>query len=256
MKITNTRVEKCGQRGIEGKYCLHFHKSGDCPTCLFANNAIEYGHHRGITVHGTHRSTVKGNVIWDVRGANVYIEDGNEMHNDISYNVAVCPHPLSDTMMQGCSIPGTSTPGADAPNAAFYSKAATNDWTGNRAANTYNGMLLDAGTRGEASQKVCASDAALGRWVGNTAHGCSRFGLYTLGHGGNFPKATDRSIATNGFNQNLDLCGGFDSSESINPGTTDRGYSGAFYQNVDYFNVFVGHYMAGELTSNSNSTYL
>mmetsp|Transcript_12639 Transcript_12639/g.19596 ORF Transcript_12639/g.19596 Transcript_12639/m.19596 type:complete len:143 (+) Transcript_12639:3-431(+) len=23
MKITNTRVEKCGQRGIQGKYCLH-----------------------------------------------------------------------------------------------------------------------------------------------------------------------------------------------------------------------------------------
>lgn len=169
------------------------------------------------------------------------------MHNELAFNVAVCPHSLPDPIMQGCSIPGTSSPGADAPNAAFYSRAATNDWIGNRAANTYNGMLLDAGTRGAAIGKVCYSDAALGRWVGNVMHGCSRFGLYTLGHGGNFPKLTDQSIATNGFNQNFALCEGFDLSESINPGTTDRGYPGAFYQNVDYQNVFVGHYMAGDL---------
>lgn len=169
------------------------------------------------------------------------------MHNELSYNVAICPHSLSDPIMQGCSIPGTSSPGADAPNAAFYSRAATNDWLGNRAANTYNGMLLDSGTSGAAIGKVCYSDAALGRWVGNVMHGCSRFGLYTLGHGGNFPKHTDRSIATNGFNQNFDLCSGYDVTESINPGTTDRGYPGAFYQNVDYHNVFVGHYMAGDL---------
>ena len=169
------------------------------------------------------------------------------MHNELSFNVAICPYSLSDPIMQGCSIPGTSSPSADAPNAAFYSRAATNDWLGNRAANTYNGMLLDAGTRGAANGNVCYADAALGRWVGNVMHGCSRFGLYTLGHGGNFPKHTDRSIATNGFNQNFDLCTGFDVSESINPGTTDRGYPGAFYQNVDYHNVFVGHYMAGDL---------
>lgn len=162
------------------------------------------------------------------------------MYNEISYNVAVCPNPLSDPILQGCSIPGTSTPGADSPNAAFYSKAATNDWTGNRAANTYNGMLLDAGTRGDANGKVCASDSALGRWVGNTMHGCSRFGLYTLGHGGNFPKHTDRSIATNGFDQDFDMCSGFDDTENIHPSTTDRGYPAAFYENVDYHNVFVG----------------
>lgn len=134
-----------------------------------------------------------------------------------------------------------STPSADAPNAAFYSKAASNDWTGNRAANTYNGMLLDAKkTQGSATGNVCPSKAALGRWVGNTIHGCSRFGLYTLGAPGNFPKRTDRSIHTNGFNQNFQLCEGYDTTEIINPGTTDRGYPGAFYENVDYHNVFVG----------------
>jgi hypothetical protein len=61
MVISSTRIEKCGQRGIEGKYCLHFHKVRDCPDCIFEDNAVEFGMHRGITVHGTHRSIVKGN---------------------------------------------------------------------------------------------------------------------------------------------------------------------------------------------------
>jgi hypothetical protein len=29
-----------------------------------------------------------------VRGANLYIEDGGEMYNTLSYNVAICPHHL------------------------------------------------------------------------------------------------------------------------------------------------------------------
>ena len=35
----------------------------------------------GITVHGTHRSLVENNVMWDVAAAGIYTEDGNEMFN-------------------------------------------------------------------------------------------------------------------------------------------------------------------------------
>ena len=82
-KIQNTRIERCGQRGVEGKYCLHFHKLHDCPTCLFKNNAIEGSQQRGIIVHGTHSSIVEENILYNVRGAGIYIEDGNEMYNDM-----------------------------------------------------------------------------------------------------------------------------------------------------------------------------
>ena len=36
--------------GVEGKYCLHFHKLHDCPTCSFKNNAIEGSHQRGMYI--------------------------------------------------------------------------------------------------------------------------------------------------------------------------------------------------------------
>ena len=92
---------------------MHFHKLHDCPTCLFKNNAIEGSQQRGIIVHGTHSSTVESNVLWNVRGAGIYIEDGNELYNDLKYNVMLCPNKFQDSNLHGCTIPGTSNRLAD-----------------------------------------------------------------------------------------------------------------------------------------------
>lgn len=43
----------------------------------------------GITVHGTHRSLVEGNIMWNVGAAGIYTEDGNEMFNTLSCLVAL-----------------------------------------------------------------------------------------------------------------------------------------------------------------------
>ena len=59
MRMQHTRVEKCGQRGVMGRYCLHFHLLQSCPECLFHGNAIEFSHQRGIVVHGTHLAKVE-----------------------------------------------------------------------------------------------------------------------------------------------------------------------------------------------------
>jgi hypothetical protein len=63
---------------------------------------------RGLIVHGTHLSISDSNVFYDVRGSAMYVEDGNEMHNTLQYNVAVCPWPQDDPVMQGCTVAGTS----------------------------------------------------------------------------------------------------------------------------------------------------
>lgn len=243
-KIENTRIEKCGQRGIEGKYCLHFHKMEDCPDCLFKGNAIENSQQRGIIVHGTHNSRVVDNVLYNVRGANVYLEDGNEMWNTLAYNVAVCPFPIQDSIYGGCTVPGTSNVQADTRlnQAGFYSNgAATNNFIGNRAANHFNGMFLDGGEmgRGSANGEVCESSSRLGRFDGNTWHGNGRFGTYALGR--NYPQETDQSVAFNGINVDKELCNAFDAE-----GRT-HGLPGAFVNHVDYGNLFVGHYSAGDI---------
>ena len=272
-QISNTRIERCGQRGIEGKYCLHFHKLHDCPTCLFKNNAIEGSHQRGVVIHGTHSSVAENNVLYNVRGAGIYIEDANEMYNELKYNIVICPFPFSDDTLNGCTVPGTSNRIADTSDnqSGIFSRAATNSLIGNRVANTFNGMLLKEGSigRGESYGKVCESAAKLGRYEGNTFHGNGRFGTYGLGtsphplslfgcsvrfvltpspllrnalrQGFNYPKPTDQSILTDGHNIDKSLCGGF-TDEGY-----DRGLSASIVNNLDYHNTFVGHYEAGDL---------
>lgn len=105
LNLQYTRVEKCGQRGILGKYCTHFHLVKKCVDCKIIGNAIEFGQHRGTIIHGSHLTTVEDNVYNDIRGATIYVEDGNEMYNRIFFNVGVCPWAKSGEK-RGCTIPG------------------------------------------------------------------------------------------------------------------------------------------------------
>jgi len=269
VRIQNIRVEKCGQRGIEGKYCLHLHQAHNCPDCFYKNNAIESSMQRGIIIHGTHHSLVEGNVMYNVRGAGVYVEDGNEMWNTISYNVDICPFPFIHHAVDpsrshtvegaGCTIPGTSnrlSDTSDNQSGFYFHGAPTNNLIGNRAASTFNGMFLQGGEhgRGHVTNRVCCSSNRLGRFQGNTFHSNGRFGTYALGD--NYPKETDQSVDRDGLNDNQDLCFGFDGDGNA------RGLAGAFIDHVDYGNAFVGHYMAGDLqhrghhaTENNNNIY-
>jgi hypothetical protein len=240
MRVSNVRVEKCGQRGIMGKYCIHLHELRDCPNCLLSGNAIESSQQRGIVIHETHRSVVERNVLWNVRGAGIYIEDGNEMYNSIEYNVVICPFPLDDPIHHGCTLPGTNTASVDdrTNQASIYLRSATNDMIGNRAANARNGMYAETGVDGTAKGKVCTLQTGIGRWEGNTFHGHSRFGTYPIRF---FPQVTDRSVDTNGYNLDQSLCRGFDSNGETN------GKSTAILNHVDYDNAFVGQYEVGDI---------
>ena len=113
MRMHHTRVEKCGQRGVLAKYCLHFHKMSNASESSFVGNAVEYSHQRGVIIHGTHLTTTAHNVFHNVRGANIYLEDGNELDNHIDYNVAVCGAPHNDDDVGGCTLPGTPNGQAD-----------------------------------------------------------------------------------------------------------------------------------------------
>ena len=105
LSIQYTRIEKCGQRGILGKYCTHFHANKNCTDCKVIGNAIEFGHQRGSAIYGTHLSTLEKNVYYDIRGNLIYIEDGNEMYNRVNYNVGICPWNRG-SWKGGCTIPG------------------------------------------------------------------------------------------------------------------------------------------------------
>jgi hypothetical protein len=244
MSITHTRVEKCGQRGVLGKYCLHFHLMGSCPGCSFVGNAIEYGHQRGIVVHGTHQALVADNVLSDVRGAGIYVEDGNELSNRFLYNVVICPW-SREGPLKSCTVPGTDNDQADTSlnHAGLWAHASDNHFVGNRFANSFNGLFIQGdfeggNGRGAVQSQLCTEHERFGRVSGNTNHGHGRFGTYILGP--HFPRNVQQTLAMNGV-MNLSTCAAFDSSG------IDTGVPVRISDNLDWGNVFVGQYDVGDV---------
>ena len=239
-----TRVEKCGQLGRAGKYCQHFHHCEDCPMCTLIGNAIERGEQRGIIVHGTHNSLVKQNVLYDLKGSYVYIEDGNEMNNRIEQNVAICPVRFQ------CKQGGTDNELADnAHQSGIWALSVSNDFIENRNVNHMEGFFTQTTAfgrgRGRASNRVCPMNAPLGIFRGNVQHSNARFGFYL---DSNWPRKINRSVASNGYLPR-DSFGNtdFSSCEALTSDGRDNGASSAIEDNLDFCNVFSGQYAAGDV---------
>jgi hypothetical protein len=65
--------------------------------------------------------------------------------------------------------------------AGFYLKSPTEDLIGNRLVNSFDGMLSNASTKGDAANKVCSPNTAIdGWWEGNTFHWHGHFGTYPI----------------------------------------------------------------------------
>eukprot|EP00808_Paulinella_micropora_P018677 g74680.t1 len=243
LRLQYARLEKCGQRGMLARYCAHFHHTQACPDCLLKGNAIEGSVQRGIVVHGTHLATVADNVLYDVRGAGIYIEDGNELWNRVEYNVVICPHAFRGAL-GGCTLPGTDNSEADgsANQAALWALSHSNHFVGNHAANAFNGLLLEPSFasfgRGASLNKICTVHTRLGRLEGNVLHSCGRFGTYFVAD--NYPRALSASVASRGWAKD-------ETCEAFLPDGTDNGVSATVKAHVDYHNAFVGAYHMGDI---------
>ena len=249
-QVAYARVEKCGQLGVAGKYCLHFHQARACPSCLFLGNAIENSSQRGIIVHGTHRSRVEANVLYDIKGSGIYIEDGNEMENKIIDNVVLCPQ------KNNCKQPGTDNDQADdIQQSGLWALSVTNDFIGNRLVNHYNGFFTQTSAfphgRGSAAGRVCTVHAPLGTFKDNVCHSNARFGFYL---DNNYPRRLSRSVESNGMLSQSDFSAFIDGDQSTSsscdafrPDGSDNGVTGVVEGQLEVGNVFSGQYGLGDV---------
>jgi beta-glucanase (GH16 family) len=249
MRITYTRIEKAGQLGITGKYPLHFHNVKSCSTCLFKGNAIEDSQQRGIIVHATHLATVEDNVLTLIRGAGLYVEDGNEIGNVFKNNVVICHGSSQDR--QECKAVGTDNDQADSvQQSGGWVLSTTNDFIGNRFANQYNAFFTQTSAfpwaRGLSSGKVCTRFAPFGTFSGTVSHSNWRFGFYL---DNSFPRQLLRSTATDGWVTDIETCksGGQCSCDTFKADGTDNGIFTPVSDNIDFCNNFVGQYELGDI---------
>ncbi|GMI44241.1 hypothetical protein TrCOL_g12649 [Triparma columacea] len=166
MQISHTRVEHCGRIFI-GEYCLHFHLLNSSPSSFFRSNAVVDGISKGITVHGTHHSTVEDNVVYNVMGVGIYVENGKEMLNNFFANVVGCPT-VEGCLCRGC-VPSQSF-GDESRQGAFYFKSAKQNFVDNHAFGALACFLIDYESFG-------SMFLPSGKMEGNVFH-CKSFGWY------------------------------------------------------------------------------
>ncbi len=87
-KISNVHFFQVGQKGLTGRYPFHWHLLADDGDGQYLKNSvIEKSFNRMVTIHGTHRAEVVGNVGYDHVGHGVFFEDGAERFNRVNANL-------------------------------------------------------------------------------------------------------------------------------------------------------------------------
>jgi len=86
--------------------------------------------------------------------------------------------------------------------------------------------------------EVCTQFTPMGRVIGNTLHGCGRFGTYFVDR--NWPRHVNgRTIENNGITT-LN-CPAWDAQGN------DLGFPATLRDNTDYHNCFIGSYAMGDI---------
>merc|ERR1719506_618413 len=168
------------------------------PSSFITSNAIVNGISKGITVHGTHHATIEDNVVYNVKGVGVYVENGREMKNDFISNVVGCPT-LGGCRCNGC-VPSQSF-GDEARQGAFYLKSANQNFVGNHAFGSVSCYLVDY----QDVRTPCTMFLPSGTFSDNVFH-CWEFGWYPT-------NAFPRNVIQNddGFVEDLTSCQAFNS---------------------------------------------
>jgi hypothetical protein len=87
--IDSVEFFRVGQMGLLGRYPFHWHRMGDVDGQYIRNSSIHESYQRCVTIHGTQKANVTGNVCYDHFGHGFFLEDGNETQNTIQYNLGI-----------------------------------------------------------------------------------------------------------------------------------------------------------------------
>eukprot|EP01113_Clastostelium_recurvatum_P002542 TRINITY_DN11072_c0_g1_i1.p1 TRINITY_DN11072_c0_g1~~TRINITY_DN11072_c0_g1_i1.p1 ORF type:complete len:1206 (-),score=225.61 TRINITY_DN11072_c0_g1_i1:105-3722(-) len=207
-RVSGTQFLRMGQQNVLARYPLHFHMLlASCPSCFSKDNAFYLSYYRCISVHGTHNVEVLRNVAFDISGHCMYLEDGIEENNTLSYNLVAHVHTIfhaaagPDQIGEYYKEQTDLLIPADIAASGYYITNAYNTISGNAASGGWAGyafpnLFLPMGPSASLPGYAAFVPAARTTLVfdGNTVHSSGYYwrdsgGIYC---GGNFYKnATD-----------------------------------------------------------------
>jgi len=176
-RLDAVELTRMGQKNILRRYPIHFHMLGDAGAGSYLkNSSLHHTFNRCVTVHGTNRLTLQGNVCYDHLGHGYFLEDGAEHDNLITDNLGLLTRRPADGERL---LPTDSSP------ATFWITNPDNVIRGNVAGGS-QGMgfwyaLPEHPTGLSANTTIWPRRTPLGEFSGNVAHSNDGDGLHVDG---------------------------------------------------------------------------
>lgn len=108
--ISGVEFTRMGQIDELGRYPIHFHMNADSSGQYVENSSIHNTYNKALSVHGTFNLNIDENVMFNHIGHGLYLEDGSEHGNRITYNISFGTHasetglPVESDMTQTSSF--------------------------------------------------------------------------------------------------------------------------------------------------------
>lgn len=185
-RVSGVELQGMGQQNRLARYPFHFHRAGDVAgAAYFTDSSIWRSNFRCAVIHRTDRALVSRNVAHDNWGHCFYFEDGVEMNNEMSFNLAVHTKflgpadavALRELRFQGqagftqLSSADLIQP-ADRAAAGFYITNGNNRIIGNASSGGFAGFSLPNLPKalGGSPERIYPVDYGVSHFDGNTAH--------------------------------------------------------------------------------------
>jgi hypothetical protein len=178
VKLSNIEVTQMGQQGMLGRYPVHWHLTQDTSAGSYIkHSSVHSNFQRGIVLHQANSVGVDSNVIYDIPGHAVFLEDGVEKNNTFRNNLVLSVKYVLRKHRLSLKDPGNENENRAERQAGFWITNPENTFANNVVAGVENGWgYIFADVRSDKipvvsrTQQQFAENSRLLEFKDNVAH--------------------------------------------------------------------------------------